>query len=217
MHHRRLDLEIAARNEEFAHGLDDLRARDKHAPRLRARDEIDVTLPVFLFLIGQPVKFFRQGAQRLRQQPQGGDLDRQLPGARLEDGSGGAEDIAEVPVLERVVRFRADGVVGDVQLDRAAHVLQCCEARLAHDALEQHAAGDRDHDMRGFELLVVLAVVCRVEVASEGIAAKVVRVGMATLAQRSEFAATLRNDLILVLRCGGRRIAGIAHAKFSVG
>ncbi len=103
-------------------------------------------------------------------------------------------------MLECVVRVRADRVAGDVELDRAAHVLQRREARFAHHALEQHAAGDGDHDVRGFEFLVVLAVVRRVEVSRERVATKIVRVGRPTRAQRGELGATLGDDLVVVDR-----------------
>jgi O-antigen/teichoic acid export membrane protein len=53
----------------------------------------------------------------------------------------GADDVAQVPVLEGLVALRlAERVVGHVELDAAAHVLQRGEARLAHHALEHHPA-----------------------------------------------------------------------------
>ena len=65
VHHRRLDLEVAPGDEELANCLHDLRARHEHAPRLRAGDQVDVTLPILLLLIGEPVEFLGQGPQRL--------------------------------------------------------------------------------------------------------------------------------------------------------
>src|SRR5438552_14903103 len=103
MHHRGFNLEIAASNEELAHRLHDFRSRDEHLPRLRAGDQIDMALPIFLLLVGKPVKFFRQWTQRLRQQAQVGDLDGQLAGPGLEQRSARADEVAQVPMLEYVV------------------------------------------------------------------------------------------------------------------
>ena len=46
MHHRRLDLEVAARDEELADRLHDLRALDEHVARRRVGDQVDVALAV---------------------------------------------------------------------------------------------------------------------------------------------------------------------------
>ena len=56
VHHRRLDLEITPRDEKLADRLHDLRPPDEHFARLRVRDEVDVALPVALFLVGQAVE-----------------------------------------------------------------------------------------------------------------------------------------------------------------
>ena len=144
MHHRRLDFEVAARDEELADRLHDLRALDEHVARLRVGDEVDVALPVALLLVGQAVELLRQRPQRLREQAHAVALDRQLAGLRLEQRARRADDVAEVPVLERVERLGADAVERDVELDAPGHVLQRREARLAHHALQHHAAGDGD-------------------------------------------------------------------------
>ena len=115
---------------------------------------------------------------------------------------GRADDVAQVPVLERLERVGADGVERHVELDAARHVLQRREARLAHHALQHHPAGDRDGDAERFELLVGLAVVARVQVGRERVAAEVVRERLSLRAQRGELRAALGDDLVLV---GGRR------------
>ena len=148
MHHRGFHLEVAASNEEFADRLHDFRSRDEHSPRLGAGDQVDIALPVFLLLIGEAVEFFRQRTQRLRQQTQVGDLDGQLAGPGLEQRSASADDVAQVPMFECVVRFGPGVIVGDVELNAAAHVLNRREARLAHHPLEQHASRHRDAGRR---------------------------------------------------------------------
>jgi hypothetical protein len=87
-------------------------------------------------------------AQALGEQAHAADVDRQLAGARLEQPAFGANDVAEVPVLEGGVAFLADVVARDVDLEAARAVLQRGEAGLAHDALEHHATGDLGGDRR---------------------------------------------------------------------
>ena len=63
VHHRRFDFEEAALQEQRAHRLDDARAQDEIQPRVFVADEIDVTLAIFLFLIGEAVIFLWQRTQ----------------------------------------------------------------------------------------------------------------------------------------------------------
>ena len=216
MHHRRLDLEIATGDEELAHRLHDLRAGDEHASRFGAGDQIDVALPVLLLLIGETVELFGQRAQRLGEQPQLCHPDRQLAGARLEQRTPGADDVAQVPMLERFVRLGADGIVGDVELDAAAHVLQRGEARLAHDALEHHTAGDGNGDGRRLERVIGLAVVGLVQCAGERVATEVVRIRRPALPHQAQLCTALRDDLIFILRrlgsVGRTFLVGLRHS-----
>jgi hypothetical protein len=86
------------------------------------------------------VELVRHRPQALGQQADRGDVQRQLAGARLEQLAFGADDVAQVPVLERGIGFLADGVARHVELDAARRVLQGREAGLAHDTLEHHPA-----------------------------------------------------------------------------
>src|SRR5215831_17383795 len=110
VHHRRLDLEEAALDEELTDRLDNLRALDEHIARRWVGDEIDVTLPVLLLLVRQAVEFLRQRPQRLREEPHLLTAHRQFAGLGLEERPGRADDVAQVPVLERVQGLRAYGV-----------------------------------------------------------------------------------------------------------
>ena len=75
-------------------------------------DQVEVALAVFLFLVGQAVEFFRQRAQRLGQQADRLGLHGQLALVGLEQRAGDADEVAQVPVLERVVRIEPGEVVG---------------------------------------------------------------------------------------------------------
>ena len=200
MHHRRLDLEVAARHEEFADRLHDLRSLDEHVARRGIGDEVHVALAIALLLVRHAVELLGQRTQSLGEQAHLACLDRELAGARLEEHAGGSHDVAQVPVLEGVERFLAHAVDGDVELDAAGHVLQRGEARLAHHALQQHAARDAHRDALGLELLVGLAAVARVEVARERVAAEIVGIRLAGGAQCRELVTALGDDLVLVLR-----------------
>ena len=123
------------------------------------------------------------------------------------------DEIAEIPVLERVQLFGAERVERHVELDAAAHVLQRREGGLAHHALQHHPPGDRDGLVQRFEVLVGLVVELVVQMRGERIAPEVVRIRLAARAQRGELCAALGDDLVLVLRRRGgrRRIVLVGH------
>ena len=205
LHHRRLDLEETLARHEFPDHLHDAAARLEHAARLLAHDEVHVALAVLLLLVGEPVEFLRQRPQRLHEQAQVRHFHRKLAGLGLEQASLGAEDVAEVVVLEGLVRALADAVAGDVELDAPAHVLHRGEARLAHDALEHHAAGYRGHDLPRLDFLVRFCAPRAVQVGREMLAREIVRKGSTAPSQLGELGAPLRDDLVFVLSRLGHR------------
>ena len=120
--HRRLDLEKAMLDHEAADGAHRLAARHKAQPRLLVGDQVDITLAVFLLLVGHAVKLVGQRPQAFGQQAQLADPDRQLAGAGLEQDAFGAQDVAQVPALEIVVNGLAQHVAADKELDAAVVV-----------------------------------------------------------------------------------------------
>src|SRR6266513_4619030 len=199
LHHRRFDLQETLARHEFPDHVHDAAARLEHAARLLAHDEVHVALAVPLLLVGEPVEFLRQRPERLHEQAQARRFYRELAGLGLEQGSLCAEDVAEVVALEGLVRGLADAVAGDVELDAPAHVLDRGEARLAHDALEHHAAGNRDNELLALDFLVRFCVPCLVQVGREMLAREIVGEGGAALSQLGELGAPLRDDLVLVV------------------
>src|SRR5690606_28263516 len=89
--------------QEIAQILHDARAPLENASTLRIDDEIHVPLAVAHLLIRQAVPLVGQRPQRLREQAQLVDADRQLPLLRLEQRAFRTEDVADVPVLELFV------------------------------------------------------------------------------------------------------------------
>src|SRR6266852_7670545 len=199
LHHRRFDLEETLARHEFADRVHDAAARLEHAARLLAHDEVHVALAVLLLLVRESVELPRQGPQRLYKQTQLRHFKGKLAGLGLEKGSARTEDVAEVVMLEGLVRNLADRVAGDVDLDAAAHVLHGRETRLAHEALEHHAAGDGCFHGLRLDLLVGFPAPGLVQVGCEVLAAEVVREGGAALSQFGELRAPLRDELVFVL------------------
>ena len=210
MHHRRFHFQEAARVEPAAQRGDDARTRHEHLARLRRHDQVDVALAVALLDVGEAMELVRQRPQRLHQQAQLVDLDRQLAGLGAHRRAFGGDDVADVPALERVVG-RAQRRRLQEQLDTAAHVLHGGERGLAHDALGQQAPGDGNATAAGFQRLAGPGVgvgVFGLQVAGEVRAAEIVGEGDALPAQRGELAAALGDQLVLV---EGQVVVRFAH------
>ena len=182
-----------------------LAARREARPGRVVGDEIVVAVPVFLLRVGEAVELVGQRAQALGQQAQRRHPNGQLAGLGLEQRAFGADDVAEVEVLERVVGLVAERVLGDEELDPAGRVLQGREARLAHDALEHQAAGDRDGDALRLERLVVEVAVLARQLGGAVLRLEVVREGDAAGADRGELVAALGDERVVV---SGRRGSG---------
>ena len=209
LHHRRLDLEEAEGVEEVAQEPHHARARAERLARGLVDDQVDVALPVARLGVREAVPLVGQRPQRLHQQAHRLRAHRQLAGARAHEHALGADDVAHVPALERLVGG-AEGIRLQVQLDLAARVLELRERRLAHEALEHHAARDAHaHRVRG-EPLVALCRVGRVQVGRERIAPEIVRERDARLAQARELRAALGDQRVLVR---GRLLVVAVHGR----
>ena len=109
---------------------DRLRARDEALRASRRHDQVDVALAIRISWSARPWNLSGSGRSDLVSRRSFVTLHRQLAGLGLEQRAFGADDVAQVPVLERVVRFLADVVVRDVELD-AARCTSCSVAKLA--------------------------------------------------------------------------------------
>ena len=117
-------------------------------------DQVEIPLAVFLFLISQAMKFFRQWAQRFGEQPKVGHTNGELAGPGSEQRALSAENIAEVIMLESRLCLRTGNINCNVKLDTAAHILDRREARLAHDAFQYHASRHAHSPWRLFQHFV---------------------------------------------------------------
>ena len=114
VHHRRLDFQVAAVEQELPHRLHGARAREEGPARILVHHQVEIALPVTLLLVGQAMEFFRQRAQRLGQQADGRHAHREFAGLGAEQHAGCADDVAKVVVLECLVRLGAGAIVGHV-------------------------------------------------------------------------------------------------------
>jgi hypothetical protein len=100
VHHRRFDFEEAVPVHVIADRGDDATAGEEGEAGFLVHDQVDVTLAILHFLIGQAVELVRQRAQRLGQQADFASLDAQLAGLGLHQRAGDADDVAQIPGLE---------------------------------------------------------------------------------------------------------------------
>jgi hypothetical protein len=142
-------------------------------------DQVHITLAVFLLLVGHAVKIARQGPQALGQQAHAGGMDGKLASLGLEDLAFCRHDVAQVPVFEGGVQLFTDLVAREENLDTPGAVLQGRKTRLAHHALEHHAAGDLRGNRLGGQRLAILVAVGGVQLAGMVGRLEVVRKGHA--------------------------------------
>ena len=153
VHHRRLDLEEAVVLEEAAQRRHQPRPRLEHLPRLGVGDEVEVALAVARLDVGQAVELLRQRAQRLGEQDDVVDEQRQLAHAGPHQGAGSAHQVAEVEVGEQRLRRFGELVAAHEELQPGLAVGEVDEPGLAVLADRAHAAGDARRDRRRLELL----------------------------------------------------------------
>jgi len=117
-------------------------------------------------------------------------------------------------MLKGGVDFFADCFAADVELDLAGTILHGGKARLTHDALEHHPAGDRNFDRLRYQRFAVGFVVMRVQIGGLIAWAEVIREGNALLANGFQFGAALGDELVFVLCAYFRINLFVAHDAF---
>ena len=176
LHHRRLDLEVAAGVEIPPDRSDDQRPRLEDPPRLGIDGEIEVPLPVPLLDVFQAVPLFWKGPEALGEKRDRLRLDRKLSRARPEDPSRNSYPVAEIEGLEEGPGFLPDVVSSDVDLDPFPAVGEVEETRLSLDALRQDPAGRRDLGLFLLEVLAARASVARRDLCGCGIRGELERI-----------------------------------------
>src|SRR5215469_7631183 len=227
LHHRRLDLEEVERIEEITQVAHDARARTEHVAAGFADDEVNVALAVTGLGISESVPLVGQRAQRLDEQPQPLHPHRQLAGLGTKQHAAGADDVTDIPALERFVAG-PDRFLLHVQLYLPGAIADLGEARLAHHAPEQQPPPDLHSCRVRVEPFRGALAEGGVQLPGERIAAEIVGKGATSrraapaaalaaapaLAQRREFGAPLGDELVLVAAASaasGSTLFPLAH------
>jgi len=120
LHHRRLDLEEAARLEEGAERAHEPRAQPEDLARLRVDDQVHVPLAVARLHVLEAVPLLGQWPERLGEERERLDRHRQLAGPRPEQLARDADEVAEVEVGEaRVLVAELVGARVELEVKRA--------------------------------------------------------------------------------------------------
>ena len=200
MEHRRLDLEEAVREHEAADRGDGLGADEEAVAGVLVHDEVDVALAVAHFGVDETLVLVGQRTDVLRHEAKLMGTDGEFAGLRAEERALDGDDVAEVERLPGGIGFFADVALRDEVLHVAREVADGREARLAHDALEHHAAGAGHFGLELLELFGGGVLVLGADVAEEVRANEVVRIGDAGFAQGGEFGAALGDDVVFFFR-----------------
>ena len=159
LHHRRLDLEVAARRHECPNARDHTAPRFEHCPRIGIHDQIQIALAIACFDVGQPVPLLGQRQEALRQEVQARRPDGQLVGLRAEHATFDADPIAEVEQLEDAeVEFR-HRVLPHIDLHVLSTIRQLEEVRLPEGPNGEDAPTGRRLGSLDFERVVFLRTV----------------------------------------------------------
>ncbi len=101
LENRGLDLDKALVPEVLPDFHDEPRAREKALARLVVRHEVDIAAAIALFLVGESVELLRRLLERLREHRPLLDDNGLLALLGREENAFGADDVAEVELLER--------------------------------------------------------------------------------------------------------------------
>ncbi len=192
LHHRGFHFHEALFIEEFTDTGNHLGADHEGLAGLFVGDQIQVALAAASFLVGQAFVLLGQRTQRLGQQADIGNVNGELTGLGLEQGTFDTHDVAQIPLLELLVveTFR-QVVTGDVDLDLAGHVLQGGERSLAHDPAGHDATGNLHPFTQARQLLGAFVVELCVQIAREAVATEVVGERITLGAQGGQLGTTL--------------------------
>ena len=152
LHHRRLDFDESVRVEIVADEANDVRARLERLLHVVVDDEIDVTLAVSLFDVGESVPLRRQRTQRLHQEVDVLGLHRQLIRLRAEQDAFRGHPVAGVEVLVQLPLALGQRVFAAVDLNARALFRQHEERRFAELADGHDPPGDFHARFFGLEL-----------------------------------------------------------------
>jgi hypothetical protein len=153
VHHRRLDLQEAPGVQKAADAADEGGPHLEHLARLGVGGEIEIALAVAGLDVGQAVPLLGQRAERLGKESEVVDGERQLPQPGADERTGGAQEVAQVQVVEDELGVFGELVRADEELQLLAPVVEIGEDDLPLGADALHPAGDPERDLRRLQLL----------------------------------------------------------------
>ena len=139
---RRLDLDEALLVEVSANCRDDPRAGDERLTGVRTRDQVELAAAITGLDVAQPVVLVRRRAQRLGEDLEAIDAQRQLAAAAAQHGAVDTDQVAEVERARPRERVPAEHVDARVELDLARAVDEIEERGLARIPPRGDPAGD---------------------------------------------------------------------------
>src|SRR5260370_5809441 len=145
--HRRLDLDVAALGEMAADRRYRPAAPEQRVAALRVHDQVEIALAIAQLDIGQPMIFFGQGAQRLRENRNIRGVDRKLAARRPPNQAFNADQITDVEQPHRSERFGTEKIPVAKYLYLAGGIVHVDE----HAAVAHRPDAARDaHSIFGF-------------------------------------------------------------------
>jgi hypothetical protein len=170
LHHRGLDLQIAARIEEAADRDQHLAAHFEDAARVRVDDQVEVALAVSNLDVTQPVPLFRQRQEALGEELERRGMNRELVRLRAEQLPLDADEVAQVQQLEQREVAPRQRVLPDVGLNPGTAVRQHEEIGFAEAADREDPSRRACLDRSRLERFPVLPAMRRDQLA-DGVAA----------------------------------------------
>ena len=143
------DLHEAAVPEVLADFLDETRAREEAVARLVVRHQVDITAAVALFLVGKAVELLRRLLERLGEHRPLLDDEGLLALLGRKERSFGADDVAEIKLLERGEHRLGKFIALEDKLKFIRTVVHGAEIHFAHATDHHKTTGDA----RGFTFL----------------------------------------------------------------
>ena len=159
LHHRGLDLDVAARIEEPSDLSDHAAPGQEGATNLRVGHEVHVALPIADLDVGEPVPLLGRRQQGLAEEGQLAGFDRELALAGAHHAARDPQEVAEVDEIEQAIGRLPHHVLAHVDLKPVLPVRQGGKGGLAVGPLQEHAPGDlylEPERVQGFDALALV-------------------------------------------------------------
>ena len=198
--HRRFHFHEPVLVHEVADGAHDLAAHFKALAAVLIHDEVDVALAAAGFYVLKALVLFRERANALSDQTELLHANGKLAAARAKQRALGGNDVAEIERFECLERLFTAVRGREEILHFPGEVAHGGKCRLAHHALEHHAAGNGNLHVGGFDFLSGFFTPTRAQIPEQVGTAEVIGEGNAVLAQFGKFCAALLDDVVFVFR-----------------